>query len=193
MREHDARLCKQIADDAYVEYPEGVVTLASGQTSNYYIEMSNIFTTPVGLHLVGRELLWALQSTICTEQLCLVGVPLGGLMAVNTILSEAYYFGLDPLHSILVRRFDKHGDCYTLEGVRPEEDIVNDKYIVVDDVVTTGESALKIVRMLQSHLFNVIGVHSIVNRSQAAIDNFAEKGIDYKYLYTAEQIQQARD
>jgi len=164
-------------------------TLASGKVSSFYVDISNIMTKSLGVHLVGKLMfdgLWRLVNKY--DHVYLVGVPIGGISIVTAILAEVHYHKIKNVSGLIVRPAkESSSNNYIIEGA----DIAypNNKCIVIEDVATTGNSALNIVKILQNCKFDVAGIYSLVDRNQGAENNIIAKNLWYRWLFDIREIQ----
>lgn len=156
--------------------------LASGDTSNYYIDGKMTFLSSLGTKLVGEVLYER------TRDLGIVGI--GGLEvgAVPLMAAAVYTYQLHGrgIEGFIVRDHAKsHGTKKLVEGDLK----AGDRVVVVDDVVTRGESAAKAIRALVEHGCQVVQVITIVDRLCGAETLFRELGVrDYRPVFTIEDL-----
>ena len=63
--------------------------------------------------------------------------------------------------------------------------------VVLEDVTTTGGSAIKAVQMLESETScKVIGVISILDREEGGVEAFKEAGINFESIFTRSDISE---
>jgi orotate phosphoribosyltransferase len=60
---------------------------------------------------------------------------------------------------------------------------------VLEDVVTTGQSALKAVERLQNAGYQVSQILSLVDRQQGGAELYQENGLSFAALFTIKDIQ----
>ena len=63
--------------------------------------------------------------------------------------------------------------------------------VVVEDVTTTGGSALQAVAALREEGANIVLVLTIVDRLEGAKENFAAEKLEFRALYTADEFLKA--
>ena len=74
-----------------------------------------------------------------------------------------------------------------IEGVE-EGELKSKRVVVLDDVTTTGGSAMIAVRAVQEAGANVILVLSVVDRLEGATELFQKAGIPFTSLFTADEF-----
>ena len=155
----------------------GDFTLASGKKAKYYLDGKQITLHSEGLRLVSEGLLELLDGI---DFQAFGGMSIGADPIVGGVLTVAGERGRD-LAGFLVRKEAKgHGTGKFVEGpVTPGM-----KVVIVDDVVTTGGSALQSVDRIQEFGCEVVQVVAIIDRMEGGAANFAARGLPLKSLLT---------
>jgi orotate phosphoribosyltransferase len=83
----------------------------------------------------------------------------------------------------------KHGTSRFIEGV--ENFNPGASFLVVEDVVTTGASAIKAIEILENEGFKPTHVFSIVDREAGGREQFEKMGLRIHALFTLTQLQDA--
>ena len=163
-------------------YKEGDFTLSSGQKSSYYINGKLVTLHPQGGKLVGQVLLPMIGDGIAA----VAGLTLGADPIVSAVNVVAAYEGRS-LTALLVRKEAKgHGTKVYIEGPPLP---AGSSVIVLEDVVTTGNSAMKAVERLRDAGYEVNQVISLVDRQQGGAEFYKEQGIDFQAVYTIADLQ----
>jgi len=159
----------------------GDFTLASGKKSTYYLDGKQISLHSVGLKLVSEGLLDLLDGVDFTA---IGGMSIGADPIVGGVLTVAAERGRQ-LDGFLVRKESKgHGTKKYIEGpVQP-----GTKVVVIDDVVTTGGSALEAVDRIVDFGCEVVCVVGIVDRKEGGAANFAARNLPFRSLLTIEDF-----
>jgi len=162
-------------------YQNRKVTLASGKTSQFYIDVKRISLSAEGAVLLGRELYNLIQKLFPSAE-GIGGLTLGADPLATAI---AYTSQLDkhPLQSFIVRKEPKkHGLSKWIEGV----DLLkpNAKVCILEDVVTTGGSSLKAVQKVKEFGWTVLGVVAVVDRQEGGKEALQKEGLSLYSLYT---------
>ena len=177
MEQHRKTLLHLIKERAY---KHGDFTLSSGKKSEHYINCK-----PVTLSCEGN----ALCSHLMIEHLDEKSVAVGGLTLgadplVCGIAQKAYYSG-KHIDALIVRKNPKgHGTKEVIEGNKPP---VGSVVTVLEDVTTTGSSAIKAVKVLREAGYIVNRVVAILDRQddhQVWIDN----KIEFVSLFKLEEV-----
>lgn len=159
----------------------GDFTLASGKKSTYYLDGKQISLHSTGLRLVSQGLLELLHDV---EFSAIGGMTIGADPIVGGVLVAAAETGRS-IDGFLVRKEAKgHGTQRFIEGpVR-----AGSKVVVIDDVVTTGQSALQAVDRIVEFGCEVVCVVGIVDRKEGGAKNFADRGLPFRSLLTIEDF-----
>lgn len=159
----------------------GERTLASGKTSNYYIDGKLITFDPEGLYLTGKIIFDMLKD----DRIDAVGgLALGAVPIVSAVAVVSYIEGR-PLKSFAVRAKQKdHGTEKMVEGVVRK----GWNTAIVDDVVTTGGSSFKAIEEAERQGAVVKKVIAIVDRQQGAREAFARRNYQFESILTKEDL-----
>lgn len=173
------QLLDLICTDAY---KEGDFVLSSGQKSTYYINGKLVTLHPQGGQMVGRVMLDYLDNDVTGVG----GLTLGADPIVTAVSVVAAYEGRSITPLIIRKEAKGHGTQAYIEGpVLPEQS----KVVVLEDVVTTGQSAMKAITRLQAAGYQVTQVLSLVDRQQGGAEYYAQENIDFTAVYTISDIK----
>ncbi|MEM7061767.1 MAG: orotate phosphoribosyltransferase [Cyanobacteria bacterium P01_B01_bin.77] len=173
------QLLDLICTDAY---KEGDFVLSSGQQSSYYINGKLVTLHPQGGQMVGRVMLDYLDNTVVGVG----GLTLGADPIVTAVSVVAAYEGRSITPLIVRKEAKGHGTQAYIEGpVLPEKSNV----VILEDVVTTGQSAMKAIVRLRDAGYTVNQVISLVDRQQGGAEYYAQAQIDFKAVYKISDIQ----
>jgi orotate phosphoribosyltransferase len=182
--EADLQTLRQYLLDLFckVAYKEGEFTLSSGQHSSYYINGKQVTLHPEGGLAIGRVLL----SLLPTEIQAVAGLTLGADPMVTATSVVAAYEGRS-LAPLIVRKEAKgHGTQAYIEGlILPAESSV----VVLEDVVTTGQSALKAVERLRQAGYQVTQIVALVDREQGGAELYEQQGLPFQAVFSIREIQ----
>jgi len=164
-------------------YRKGEYTLSSGRKSEHYVNCKPVTLTGRGLTLASIMLLEHVEQ----ESVAVAGLTLGADPLVSGV---AVICGLDKikLDALIVRKEAKgHGTKSYIEGDLPEEGA---QITVLEDVITTGGSAIQAVKRLRDAGYVVNRVVSIVDRQENGEADTAMKlaGLELKTLYKLDDI-----
>jgi len=163
----------------------GEVKLASGRVSNFYFNLK-----PTMLDAEGAALLAQLAfDALADERIDYIGglemgaVPIAGAVAQLSFLNGA------PVQAFFVRKKPKeHGAKLSIEGLMPGESLRGKRIVIVEDVTTTGGSAIKAIEAVRDAGAVIAFVLTIVDREEGAVENFAAQGLDFRALYRASEF-----
>ena len=159
----------------------GEFVLSSGATSNYYIDVRKTSLHPDGLKLISRMFWDVLKSDRITA---VGGLTLGADPLVAGLMLLAAEEG-QALEGFLVRRTTKdHGLRGQVEG-----NLAGHKRIaILDDVITSGESALIAAEAAESYKAEVVRVLAVVDREQGAAQVFEQRGYPFSALFSIDEL-----
>jgi orotate phosphoribosyltransferase len=161
----------------------GRFKLASGKESDFYIDARLTTMSPEGLALIGPLALSALRKTGWVVD-AIGGLTLGA-DPISYAISYASASSDHPLRAFTVRKEPKaHGTGRLIEGPIGEGDHV----AIVEDVITTGGSALRAIEAVRNAKVSVAGVLALVDREEGGRQAIEETGVSVVSLVTASQI-----
>ncbi len=181
----DGDLLRQMLLDLLVKYAyvEGDFVLSSGARSSYYINGKQVTLRAEGALVVGRILFQLLPEN--TE--AVAGLTLGADPIVSAVSVVSAYCN-KPIPALIIRKKPKgHGTQAYIEGPTLA---AGAKVVVLEDVVTTGGSALTAVKRLQDAGYQVKQIISLVDREQGGKELYQSKGLDFKAIFSIQEIQQ---
>ncbi len=151
----------------------GEFILTSGKKSNYFVNIKRASTNPQVLREIGK----AIAPHVDNAKIA--GMALGAVpLAVAVALETNRPF-------VMVRKEAKdHGTRDLIEG----EVIPGEKFIIVEDVATTGGSTMKVVTALREKGANVSKAVVVVDREEGAREMLQEHGIELISLFTAKDL-----
>lgn len=157
----------------------GEFTLASGKKASYYLDCRNITLHPQGANLIAAGMLEVLRDSGPLPD-AVGGMAIGADPITASIVTLAGQQGL-PLKGFMVRKEPKdHGTGKQVEGpVQPGQRVV-----IVEDVITSGGSALKAVEAAIKFGLRVERVIAIIDRLAGGEAAFAAKNIPLTTLTT---------
>ena len=162
-------------------YSHGNFTLASGRTSHHYVNCKPVSLSGSGLALLGALLLEQVEP----EAKAVAGLTLGADPLVSAVAMAAALGGR-PLDAPIVRKEAKgHGTGAWLEGPLPA---AGSPITVLEDVVTTGGSALKAVQQLREAGYRVERVVTIVDRQEGGQEAMQAAGLEMRSLFLLAEV-----
>ena len=161
----------------------GDFTLASGAKSSYYIDARPSTMSAEGLELIGRLGLAALRAQGWAP------AAVGGLTMGADPVAYAVALASRQVPPVVdafsVRKESKgHGTRRRVEGNFRAGDAV----VVVEDVITSGGSALQAIGAVEEEGGSVLGVLAVVDREQGGREKLAERGYAVAALTTVTEL-----
>jgi orotate phosphoribosyltransferase len=161
----------------------GQFTLASGRQSTLYIDARLTTMSPDGLALIGPLALAALRQS--SWQVDAIGGLTLGADPISYAIAYASASSDAPLRAFTVRKEAKaHGTGRLIEGPFRE----GDRVAVVEDVITTGGSALRAVEAIRAAGGSVSGVIALVDREEGGRAALEDVGLSVIVLARASEI-----
>ena len=164
-------LIQALRDADAVKY--GEFELSHGGTSNYYVDKYVFETNPGCLAHIAAAFADRLTGTK------LAGVALGGvpLVAVTSVETDLPY--------VIARKQQKeYGTANLIEGPLAE----GEEVVVIEDIATTGQSAIDAAKALREAGAVVSRVLVVVDREEGAAENLAEHDLQLESLVTASDL-----
>jgi orotate phosphoribosyltransferase len=176
---HDTTaLIEQIKTLAVVR---GKVTLSSGQTADYYIDLRRVTLDGTAAPIVGR----VMRSLVADWDFAAVGGLTLGADPVATAMLHAAAAAGARLDAFVVRKQGKaHGLQQRIEG----SPVAGRRVLAVEDTSTTGASVLTAVEALREAGAEVIGVATIVDRNTGAQEAVEAAGLPYRAAISTSEL-----
>ena len=164
-------------------YRKGEFKLSSGRTSEHYVNCKPVTLSGKGIALVSPMLLECIED----DSVAVGGLTLGADPLVTGVSQSAWFHDRN-LDALIVRKEAKgHGTGAWIEGPLPPEGSV---VTVLEDVITTGGSAIKAATRLRDAGYVVNRVVSIVDRQEnGEADEFMESvGLELYSLFSLVEL-----
>ena len=161
----------------------GDFILASGKPSKYYIDARLTTMSGEGQLMIGRVALIELHARgwIPTH---VGGLTLGADPVAYAIAHTAAMSGR-PIDAFTVRKeAQSHGTGRLIEGA----DLHGARVVVVEDVITTGDSARRAIKAVTEAGATVLGILAVVDRSEGGRESLEMEGHAVIALATAEEL-----
>ena len=172
-----ARLLQLLRD---LSFERRKVMLASGKESDFYIDCKRTALTAEGHVLIGRCLFDRIRKLRPLVRgvggLTLGADPLASAIALTSFL------GHEPIDAFIVRKEPKgHGTGQWIEGRRTIPD--GSRVAVLEDVVTTGGSALTAIERCRAEGLLVVGCFALVDRGEGGREAIEAQGVPLDALF----------
>ncbi|MGJ5130904.1 MULTISPECIES: orotate phosphoribosyltransferase [unclassified Bradyrhizobium] len=166
-------------------FGRGEVTLASGRKSDFYFNLKPTMMDPEGATLLAELTYEALKDAGFDY---IGGLEMGAVPLAGAIAQISWIKG-HPIAAFFVRKKPKeHGARLAIEGLTRDETLAGKRIVVVEDVTTTGGSAMKAVETLREAGAEVALVFTMVDREEGAAETFAQAGLPFQALYKAHEF-----
>ncbi|MGW5051094.1 orotate phosphoribosyltransferase [Actinokineospora sp. NPDC004072] len=153
----------------------GRVTLASGKTADYYVDLRRATLHHAAAPLIGRLMR---GLTADWDYVAVGGLTLGADPVALAMMHAAAHAG-EVLDAFVVRKETKaHGMQRRIEGI----EVAGQRVLAVEDTSTTGGSVLTAVDALVEAGATVVGVATVVNRGDTARRAVEERGLPWRSL-----------
>jgi orotate phosphoribosyltransferase len=162
---------------------QGQFTLASGKQSTFYIEARLTTMCPEGLSIFGP--LWVATIRRIRWDVDAIGGLTLGADPISYAISYASAASDNPLRAFTVRKEVKaHGTRKLIEGPLRS----GDRVVVIEDVITTGDSALRAIEAVRNAKASVSGMLALVDREEGGRHAIEKAGVAVVSLVTASEI-----
>ena len=159
----------------------GEVTLASGRTADYYVDMRRVTLDGAAAPLVGR----VMRDLVSDWDFAAVGgLTLGADPVALAMLHAATAAG-QRLDAFVVR---KEGKAYGLQRRIEGSPVADRRVLAVEDTSTTGGSVLTAVQALREAGAQVVGVAVVVDRDTGAREQIEAEGLPYRSAVSAQDL-----
>ncbi|MFC4359524.1 orotate phosphoribosyltransferase [Halobium salinum] len=169
-----AELVAALRDADAVQF--GEFELSHGGTSDYYVDKYLFETDPQCLRLIAEAFAERVESLGATK---LAGVALGAvpLVAVTSVETDLPYV-------IARKQAKEYGTAKRIEGRLDD----GEEVLVLEDIATTGQSAVDAVEALREAGAEVNRVLVVVDREEGASDLLADHDVELDSLLTASDL-----
>ena len=159
------RLLDLVVERAFQYNEETPFRLSSGKTSNYYLDCRKITLIPEGMECIGRLIFEKIKNLHIQG---IGGLTLGADPIAYAVMAAAYQ-ERQYIKIFIVRKSEKdHGLKRKIEGDLHS----GDRVVVVDDVLTTGQSTITAIEKAKANGF-------LVERAIVLVDRQEEQGLQH--------------
>ena len=192
IRNHQSwpRLVEMVKKVSYLEGSENEFTLASGRKSRHFFDMKPLMMDPEGSTLLAELMEIYLDDL---EPDFVGGLELGAVpLTAIAITGNAKSKKGSKRKGFMVRKEPKgRGGRKTSNppGIEGASLADGGKIVVLEDVTTTGGSAIKAVKMIKSKTnCDILGVLAILDREEGGKEAFNNAGIPFESLLNLSDI-----
>jgi orotate phosphoribosyltransferase len=161
----------------------GEFILASGKSSSFYIDARMTTMSPEGLAIIGPLSLDLMERSGWKPD-SVGGLTLGA-DPVSFSISRASVDRPPLVRAFTVRKEPKsHGTGNLIEGPFKTGDSV----VIIEDVVTTGKSAIQAIDAVLKAGAHILGVLAIVNRNEGGVEAIRQHGFETVSLVSITEL-----
>jgi len=182
--ENNSSSLRQQLLEMFVEfaYQEGDFVLSSGLKSNFYLNGKQVTLRAQGALLVGK----LIYEMLSPQTQGVAGLTLGADPMVSAVSVVSAYEN-NPIPALIIRKEAKgHGTKAYIEGPSLKEGAI---VTVLEDVVTTGKSAMLAVERLRGAGYQVDKIISLVDRQAGGAEFYASQGLTFESIFVLPEIQ----
>ncbi len=170
-------LIKKVRELAYLHSPDDLFTLASGRQSPHFFDMKPVMMDPEAAHLIGVLIHSSIDNLGGVD--AVGGLELGAVPLTGIAIAKASK--ASNLRGFIVRKEAKgRGGRKTGNPPGIEGSTLNtgDRIVLLEDVTTTGGSALKAATRLSEIGCEVVACITILDREEGGLEAFKEAGVN---------------
>ena len=182
------RLINLILERSFKFTRKPTFKLASGKMSNFYFNCKPTTLSAEGKFLIGNLLYELIRKEKTWKAVKAIGgLTLGADPVANAIAYTSYLKQM-PLDAFVVRKEPKkHGTMLWIEGYVKK----GAKVLIVEDVITTGNSTINAIARAKICGLKVMGVVVLIDRQEGGREAVETLDIPFKALLTKEEIFKA--
>lgn len=181
--EEDRRKLKKILQTYSVK--RGDFVLASGERSNVYVDVRLTALRAEATPFIGRLFIEKIRQLGWKMPHAVGGLTMGADPIVTAISREGLEHGLE-INGFLVRKeAKKHGRQQFLEGLA---DTGGRDVVIVEDVCTTGGSAIQAIERSREAGLSVLGAICLVDREQGGGEAIEANGCRFGRIFTMKEL-----
>ena len=163
---------------------EPVFKLASGIKSDTYIDCKKTTLTAEGAYLIGNIFFEKISNLNIDA---IGGLTLGADSIAQAVAYTSYIKGC-PINAFIVRKEPKeHGLKHSIEGNIKK----GQRVVIVDDVVTTGQSTIKAIQRAREAGLQIIKVIVLVDRQEGGRKNIEDQNVEFEAIITKQDLKDA--
>lgn len=166
-----------------VAAPGESFTLASNKVSTYYLDVRKTALSPEGHHLLGNHIYQIIHDNFRDTD-AVAGVALGGCPIASSIAFASFIHK----HSIPALYIRKEVKEYGTRNVIEGDFYAGMHVVLVEDVVTTGQSSLRAINALTIAGIHVIGVITVVDREEGGAELVSKRKIPFISLCKISEV-----
>jgi len=168
----------------------GSFTLASGGTSDVYVDCKLTSCTAEAMPLIGRAFLRKIHSRGWLPE-AVGGLTLGADPIAYATARESLEMG-PPINAFIVRKEPKkHGMQRYIEGLEQTE---GRRVVIIDDVCTKGGSTAQAIEQAKAAGMHVLGALCLVDREMGAAELLDQRfGCPFDSIFKLKDLRAKQD
>ena len=153
---------RQLIDEKFLKVSSSPIRLSTGALSYFYFDCKAVTLDGEALSLIADEFLQEIQL-LPEMPIAIGGLTMGADFITAVVAMRAFERGLQTVHGSVVRKEPKkHGTMNHIENELPEGTPI----VVVDDVITTGNSTRIACEQFLAAGYKIVGIIALVDREQ---------------------------
>lgn len=179
------RLLEMLLERSYQYRPGNPFLLSSGRVSPYFIDCKPVTNSALGLALVG-EIFFDLVRHL--DIVAIGGLTMGADPIAHAVSLVSWQKGR-PLNSFSVRKVAKdHGNerSRVLVGYVRK----GDRVVVVDDVITTGQSTIYAIEQAMAYGLVVVKAIVLVDRQEGGREEIEKRGVELESVFSLSELRE---
>lgn len=159
MRRQDWTRLRELIEEKCLKISEKPFKLSTGALSNYYFDCKNASLDGEGLSLIAEAFLEEIEK-LPQEPKAIGGLTMGADFITAAVALRSYERGMPILGSIVRKEPKKHGTMLRIENELP----AGTPIVVVDDVITTGNSTKQACEEFLAARYRIVGIIALIDR-----------------------------
>lgn len=160
---------------------EPIFLLTSGLKSQFYIDCKTVTLFSKGQVLIGTIVYELMQNLNIRG---IGGLTLGADPIAQATAMIAGQKGIDLVSFVIRKEAKKHGLMKWIEG-----DVQSgDRVVIIDDVITTGGSAIQAIEKAEESGLDIVKVIVLVDREEGGRENINKKGYEVESIFTKSEL-----
>lgn len=181
MTNNKLALMKILTEKSLKVSKEPSFQLASGKLSNFYVDCKMTTLFSAGSNLVGQVIYDMIEPLNIKG---IGGLTLGADPIATATVMVSGQRGIDLNAFVIRKESKKHGLMKWIEGGVYS----GDRVVIIDDVITTGGSALKAVKRAEEAGLNIVKVIVLVDREEGGRENIQNYGCEVESVFTKSEL-----
>jgi len=175
------RLLRILVEKSFMYSEEPSFRLASGKMSSFYVNCKKCAYDPEGINLIG-SLVYEAAARYDPDGVG--GLTLGADPIAIAAAAESFRRG-NPFKAFVVRKqIKEHGTRLPVEGDMKS----GDKVVILEDVITSGGSALTAVKASRDFGLDVAAVIALVDRQEGGRERIVEEGLEVESIFSMDEL-----